>query len=48
MTYCVHECKNEGCPHSMYAIPTDGTQVTIADLYGDEDCEETRDERDKD
>lgn len=36
---CKNEtCKNDLCPHSMYAAPLDGTEVKLEDLFRTESC----------
>ena len=39
ITICSNKtCKNDLCPHSMYATPIDGTEVRLKDLFKTEDC----------
>ena len=39
MVICKNKnCKNDLCPHSMYAVPIDGTEVKLEDMFMKEGC----------
>lgn len=41
------KCKNDLCPHCMYAAPVDGTEVRLKDLFGEKECPCFRDKKNR-
>lgn len=37
--FCNVPCDSMTCPHSMYAVPTDGTEVILDDMSNTPECE---------
>ena len=37
--FCNVPCDSMTCPHSMYAVPTDGTEVALVDMRDTPECE---------
>jgi len=37
--FCNVQCDSTTCPHSMYAVPTDGTEVALVDMSNTPECE---------